>query len=428
MIRNVRRAARACGRWTSSSRRLAAIAAVIALSCGCSTVVSGRGAKSGGPAPPVANAALLDPGNYPRRPRPPLGNVADDVAGRRVEAQRMAEMVAGPWQIDATLISPTNAEIAPTTAVPEPGRLSVLVRGDSIASIAASHHFVAGFVSGRATPSPPRGQADAGKPKILDNGVFRFPSPQDAADAAASMAAADVGTIRPGNIQATRLPVPHYLGTLAYVAALEGGFEASSFTAHGSYVFFQFAGSKESAAAVADMIAKTLDLQGPMADHFQVTPVDQLATLPADPTGLLARTVPATDPNINQAAVYPSHGSLHFRSDPVTSQAMYNDAGITHVAADRTTIYEAVDTTGAQRAADGLARIDVPFLGYRSAPGINGLPSARCFDRGPDITDLGAVRFLCIATADRYAFKTTAAQEIEAHQIIAAQYLMLTAP
>lgn len=410
-----------------SLARFAVIAAVIAVG-GCSTVVTGSAIKSGGPAPAAANAALLDPGNYPRRPRPPLGNVADDAAGRRVEAQRMADMVAGPWEVDATLISPTNAEIAPTTVLAEPARLSVLVRGDSIAAIGAAHHFVAGFVSGRATPPPPRGQASADTPKILDNGVFRFPTPQDASDAAAAMAAADVGTIRPGNIQATRLPIPRYPDTQAYVAPLSGGFEASAFTAHGPYVFFQFAGSKQSAAAVADMIAKTLDLQGPAADHFQTTPVDQLASLPADPTGLLARTVPATEPNVNQATVYPPHASLHFRSDPVTSQTMYNDAGITHVSVDRTTIYEAVDTTGAGRAADGLARIDVPFLGYHSAPGINGLPSARCFDRGPDITTLGAVRFLCIATAARYAFKATAAQEVEAHQIIAAQYLMLTAP
>ncbi|KEF95029.1 hypothetical protein K883_05214 [Mycobacterium sp. TKK-01-0059] len=407
---------------------LLSLAVVVIVGSGCSNQVTGVAVKSGGPAPAAANAALLDPGNYPPRPRPPLGNVADDAAGRRVEAQRMADMVAGPWQIDATLISPTNAEIAPTTAFPEPTRLSALVRGDSIAAIAAAHHFVAGFVSGRATPPPPQGQAGADKPKILDNGVFRFPSPQDATDAAAAMAAADVGTIRPGNIPATQLAIPNYPNTRAYVAPLSGGFEASAFSAHGPYVFFQFAGSKESSAAVADMIAKTLDLQGPAADHFQATPVDQLASLPADPTGLLARTVPATDPNVNQGGVYSPHGSLHFRSDPVATQAMYNDAGIARVAVDRTTIYEAVDTTGAQRAADGLVRIDVPFLGYHSAPGINGLPSARCFDRGPDITDLGAVRFLCIATAARYAFKATAAQEVEAHQIMAAQYLMLTAP
>lgn len=417
-------------RWRlmSAPLLLTGFAAVIALGSGCSSVVTGSAVKSGGPAPAAANAALLDPGNYPRRPRPPLGTVADDAAGRRVEAQRMADMVTGPWQIDDKLISPTNAEIAPTTAISDPGRLSVLVRGETIAPIAASHHFVAGFVGGRTTPPPPKGQAGGDSPKILDNGVLRFPSTQDAADAAAAMGAADLGTVRPGNIWATRLPIPRYPNTLADVAALSGGFEAESFTAHGPYVFFQFAGSKESAAAAADMIAKTLDLQGPSADHFQATPVDQLATLPADPSGLLARTVPATDPNINQAAVYPPHGALLFRSDPVATQAMYNDAGIARVAADRTTVYEAVDSTGAQRAADGLARMDVPFLRYHSAPGVNGLPSARCFDRGPDSTDLGAVRFLCIATADRYAFKATAAQEIEAHQIIAAQYLMLTTP
>ncbi|BBZ15206.1 DUF7373 family lipoprotein [Mycobacterium branderi] len=418
-----------CARRTSAALRIAVIAVAIALSGGCSTVVTGSAMKSGGPGPEAANVALLDPGNYPRRPRPPLGNVADEAAGRRVEAQRMAEMVAGPWEVDGALKSPTQAEVAPTTAFPDPGRLSVLVRGETIATLAADHHFVAGFVSGRATPPPPRGQpGSAESPKVLDNGVFRFPSPQEATDAAAAMAASDMATIRPGDVPATRLPIPRHPDTVANVAPLSGGFEAEAFTAHGPYVFFQFAGSKESADAVADMIAKALDLQGPMADHFQATPLDHLATLPADPTGLLARTVPATDPGVNQAAVYGAHGSLHFRADPVATVAMYNDAGITHVAAERTTVYEAVDATGAQRAADGLVRMDVPFLRYHSAPGINGLPSARCFDRGPDITDLGAVRYLCIATADRYAFKATAAQELEAHQIIAAQYLMLTAP
>nr|WP_264055672.1 hypothetical protein [Mycobacterium nebraskense] len=175
-------------RWSASLPLLTAlITAGIALSSGCSSVVTGNAVKSGGPAPAAANAALLDPGNYPRRPRPPLGNVADDAAGHRVEAQRMADMVTGPWQIDDKLISPTNAEIAPTTAISDPGRLSVLVRGETIAPIATAHHFVAGFVSGRATPPPPKGQADSDNPKILDNGVLRFPTTQDAADAAAAM-------------------------------------------------------------------------------------------------------------------------------------------------------------------------------------------------------------------------------------------------
>ena len=56
-----------------SLARFAVIVAVIAVG-GCSTVVTGSAIKSGGPAPASANAALLDPGNYPRLPRPPLGN------------------------------------------------------------------------------------------------------------------------------------------------------------------------------------------------------------------------------------------------------------------------------------------------------------------------------------------------------------------
>lgn len=417
-------------------RMLPALAAVLAaatLGSGCAKQVGGGAVKSSStPSPaaaPAVNLALLDPGNYPRKPRPPLGTVPDEATGRRVEAQRMADNVVGPWQVDPALISPTNSEIAPTTAFADPAKLSALVRGDSIAAISATHHFLAGFVSGRATTPPPSGQPSTNdKPKILDNAVLRFPSPQEAGDAAAAMAAADAATVRPGNVWATRLPIPRHSDTKAYVAALSGGFEASAFTARGPYVLFQFAGTKDSAAATADLLAATLDLQVPLADHFQPTPADQLASLPADPTGLLARTVPTTQPNVNQAAVYPPHASLHFRSNPVATQEVYDDAGITHVAADRTSVFEAVDPTGAQRAAAGLARIDVPFLNYHPAAGINGLPSARCYDRGPDTTTLGEVRFLCIASADHYAFRATAAQEADAHQLVAAQYLMLTAP
>ncbi|WP_231999182.1 hypothetical protein [Mycobacterium sp. 1081908.1] len=397
------------------------------LGSGCTSVVTGSAVKSGGPAPPAANVALLDPGNYPRRPRAPLGTVPNEDAGRRLEAQRMASMVTGPWEVDPKLIS-VQSDLAPTTALTDIRSLSALVFGTAIGDQAGAHHFVVGFVSGRATVPTPAGQPSAttDRPKILDNAVLRFAGPQDAAAAASAMAAANLAIPRAGNVPARRLPIPRYPTALANVAAVSGGFEAEAFTAHGPYVLFQYVGSKESADVAADMIAKTLDLQGPSADHFQATPVEQLASLPADPTGLLARTVPATNPTVNQATVYEPRGALNFRSDPVATQAMYNDAGIQRVSVDRTTVYEAVDTTGALRAVDGLVRIDVPFLGYKSAPGISGLPSARCFDRGSDNPDLATVRYLCIAAADRYAFKATAGQELDAHQLIASQYLMLT--
>ncbi|MGE2818029.1 DUF7373 family lipoprotein [Mycobacterium heidelbergense] len=404
---------------------VAALSATIVLSAGCTSVVAGSATKSGGPAPPAANLALLDPGNYPRAPRPALGTVPSADAGARVEAQRMADIVVGPWDVDRKLIA-GQSDVAPTTALPDAAALTALVFGASISAQASGHHFVVGFVSGRKTVEAPAGQpTPADKPKILDNAVLRFPTPQDAQAAVTEMAAANLALPREGNVAPTRLQIPGHPTTLANIAAVSGGFEAESFTAHGMYVCFQYAGSKESADVVADMIGKTLDLQAPLIDHFQPTPLDQLAAMNADPTGLLARTVPTSNPGVNQAAVYEPRGALHFRPDPPATQTMFDDAGIQHVAVDRTTVYEAVDATGATRAVDGLVRIDVPYLGYKSAPGISGLPSARCWDRGPSDPDLAALRYLCIAAGAHYAFKATAAQELDAHQVMAAQYLML---
>lgn len=410
--------------------RLACVlGAVSTLGAGCTTLVAGSGLKAGGPAPPAANVALLDPGNYPRTPRPPLGTVPDDDAGRRVEAQRMAGAVTGPWEVDPTLLR-VGDEHAPTTALPTLASLAGLVFGQALADQAGPHHYLLGFASGRASVSAAAGQPPADKAKILDNAVLRFASPQDAAAAAAAMSATNLATPRTdttGPVPAQRLPIARYPATAVNLAAVDHGFEALALTARGPYVLYQYAGSKDSAEAVTDLITKTLDLQIPAIDHFQPTAPDQLASLPADPTGLLAHTVPATDPDVNHAAVYDPRAALHFRADPPATQKMYGDAGIQRVSVDRTTVWEAIDPTGALSAAQWIVRMDVPFLGYQTIAGINGLPSARCFDRGPSSPGLAAVRYLCVATADRYAFRATATQEAEAHQVIAAQYLMLTA-
>lgn len=410
--------------------RAVSISALIALCAGCSTATPGHGVKAAGSAPPAANIALLDPGNYPRTPRPPLGTVANEGAGRLVEAHRMATAVIGPWQVDPTLLD-IGGEQAPTTALPDLGLLTTLVFGEALKAQAQPHHFVLGFASGRVSVTPAAGQPPTDKPKILDNAVLRFASEQDAAAAAAAMATTTLAIPRQqttGPVPAHRLSIAGHRDTRASVAALGGGFEAVAFTARGPYVLFQFAGCKDNSAdPVAALIAHTLDLQIPAIDHFEPTPVDQLAALPADPTGLLARTVPSADPDINHAAVYDPVAALHFRADPPATEKMYDDAGIQHVSVDRTTIYEAIDQTGALSAAQWLVRMDVPFLRYHSTDGINGLPSARCFDRGPSSPGLATLRYLCIASIDRYAFKATSAQEPDVHQVIAAQYLMLEA-
>ena len=63
--------------------------------------------------------------------------------------------------------------------------------------------------------------------------------------------------------------------------------------------------------------------------------------------------------------------------------------------------------------------------GYNSISGVSGLPSARCFDRGTKGDDV-VPRFMCVAVAQRYAFKVSANQDLDARQAAASQYLMLT--
>ena len=392
-----------------------ALSAVVVMAAGCTTVVAGTAAKAGGPAPPAADVALLDPGNYPRRPRAPLGPVANEDAGRRVEALRMADIVAGPWEVDQQLQA---GRARRTSAWPKVEMLSDLF-GAALQSVAAAHRFLVGFSSDRTS----RGAVNV---KGLANAVLRFASPADASAAAAELAAADMAIPRAGK-PATRLDIPRYPATVAYVGGGARSFEAEAFSAHGTYVLYEFADSDESAEVVADLIAKALDVQGPLVDHFQATPADQIASMPADPTGLLARSLPLTQPDINKDAVFEQRGSMQFRPDPAGTQAMFNDAGVQRVSLGRSSVYEAIDSTGAQRAVDGLIRIDVPFLNFKPTGGINGLPTARFFDRGPADPELSMLRYLCIAPAGRYAIKVTGGQELDVHQAVAAQYLMLTA-
>lgn len=401
---------------------IAAFSAAGVALVGCSARVAGSAIKAGGPAPPAAEAGLLDPGNYPRRPLPPLGTVANEDAGRLVEAHRMANNVVGPWEVDPGLVNGLLEQVH-ITALPDVGSLTPFF-GEDLAGLAGAHHYLLGFSSGRSSVPPPPRQPPNKSFKVLNNAVLRFATPADAAAAAAEMAAKNRGMSRDG-VAAAPLPIPRFPATVASVAGVRSGFEAEAFTAHGPYVLYQYAGSKDTAAVVADLIATTLDKQGPLIDHFPATAADRFATLPIDPTGLLARTVPSTTPGVNRPAVYEPHAALHFAPLPAASVSMDAEGGVQREAVDRATVVEAIDATGANRVLEGMVRTLVPWGGYQSMAGITGLPSARCFDRGAT-GDNVLPRYLCLGVADRYAFKVSANQDLDTRQIAASQYLMLS--
>src|SRR5258708_18458258 len=86
--------------------RLAYIAliSVALLSAACSTSIDGSAVKESGTAKgPTVDISRLDVGPYPTKPSQPLGVTGDPLRGVLVEAQRMANNVVGPWEVDSTV-------------------------------------------------------------------------------------------------------------------------------------------------------------------------------------------------------------------------------------------------------------------------------------------------------------------------------------
>ena len=81
-----------------------ALVSVALLSAACSTTVDGSAVKESGAAPgPTVDVSKLDVGPYPTQPSQPLGVTGDPLRGVLVEAQRMANNVVGPWEVDSDL-------------------------------------------------------------------------------------------------------------------------------------------------------------------------------------------------------------------------------------------------------------------------------------------------------------------------------------
>lgn len=397
---------------TVSARKWLTALALALLVVGCSTTVTGTAVKvpssSGGDG---VDVALLDSGNYPTSPQPALGVAGSPSEGATVEAHRMAANVVGPWEADTSL---TEYEESNTGAVKDSDRLNYWL-GKPVGDGVVGHHFVAGFSSSRHNAT--------GRYKELMNIVLRFASPQDAAAAAQDMAARSASSSIANDVHHPQpFPLPRYPASAAITyqwgpVPSRGDVPTAvmAFTAHGPYVLAQNA-SADTVANAAQFVVTALDLQEPLIDKFTPTPVDQLAQLPIDPSGLLARTLPpSTGSETVNDGDYDAHGALHVEpGDPVHLQALFTSAGIQQAAETaEARVYQAPDPAGANRIVADYAVSQDP-----AAPGVSGMPKAKCFTE-----KLGS---WCVGAADRYAFFAQSAQLPDLHQRMAAQYRLLT--
>jgi hypothetical protein len=372
------------------------------------------------------NAAVLDPGKYPTAPAAPLGDAGTDHAGRLVEGRRMAAYVVGPWQADASLINPVSSNAA--TVIETFEQLAQVV-WTPIVGGAFRVPFVVGFMSER--------QAAGSSPKTsLRNAVLRF------ADAAAATAAAqgmhDRAMHMPREPSATpivtepeqAIPIAGHPDAAASLLTFQEGAqtvrELTALTAHGPYVLVQVARCPGGADCEAPLAARTLDLQIPLIDTFTPTAANQFPTLPLDPTGLVARTLPLPPDQATSTsgAVYPPAGALHLENDPVQTGPAFTAAGVDNVATNLTTVYQAKDPASAQALAQTYSDVAGKTPGAQAASPVPGLPQSRC-TRVAGANGL-VPRYWCLAAGDRYTIKAIARELDNAHQQVAAQYRMLT--
>jgi hypothetical protein len=413
-------------------RTAALIAAVVLASTGCTATVNGSPQRAPDTGPGGAIVAVMDTGPYATAPGRPLGAAgADQTSQGLLEAQRMAEYVVGPWEIEADVHGFPGAldttMTGPVAGVVQLGRQYVLPA--PLPDIAGRHGYITGFSTFRVTEEG-----------SLQNLVMRFPDPAAAEAAAAEMAAADPG---PPSLDPLPPPYPTPFPDVPRARIMtwdlpDNTTRVRSFTAHGAYVLFQWASStREPLAIRADHLANfALTQQMRRIDAFTPTPRDKLAELPLDPTGkLMAQTLAAPTGGDMPFLIgaWNPRGWLHFEPDPAAAERAFTDAGVTVVTQRLATVYEASDPDKAVAVADDLATETGRSPKVRAIDGVTGLPAAKCFARvegGVDPKMPSAWHrvywgFKCVAHVDRYAYTAYSATERDVKQQMAAQYRIL---
>jgi hypothetical protein len=338
----------------------------------------------------------------------------------------MAGYVVGPWQVDPSL---TNSRRTGAVVIDDRRQLGAVLWPDVIAPT-WQQPFIVAFSSERRA-------ANAKDPTMLRNAVLRFATAAAAAAAAQGISSAalktptvanadspiPVGPIRP-------VPIPGHPDLSGALAMHRDGDqtvqEVTVASAHGPFVLIQVADTAQDPDHAAAVAGHALDLQVPLIDKFQPTEPAQFANLPLDPTGLVARTLPVKPGQADSMsnAAYDAAAELHLEDDPVRAQRAFTDFGVDVVSVGQTTVYQAKNPESAQRLAQALGDDTARRPASHSAPAVPGLPQSRCVRLDEEN---GLVpRYWCIATVDRFAIKAVARQVDNAHQQLAAQYLILT--
>lgn len=406
--------------------RFVVTAAAVALLAGCTSVDTGFAVRDVNYDPLAVNPTLLDTGPYATEPTT-LGNAGDIDTGRRLESMRLAEYVTLPFDADPTLVkggAARTGDSGPLVGTSSFDLADLLGAPTAPAKSINTDELIAGFGY--------RAGMKEGVYKATNN-VLRFATPDQAAQTAdRMMTAAAVGFMDESTTRPTEVPGhaetrallerTSPTSTLAYVTAI---------TVLGDFLIVQYiTGSSSDTDAFGSgekLAGKILDLQIPLLQNYQPTPVDKLADLPQDPTGLLGRTVPMaqTESATVRAKIgtYGPRSALAYQLDIGTSSAAFESSGMSTMLLNGSRIFVTTDSASARELADVLGAEALSDKRI-ATEGINGFPTAECYEVKKGET-LYEPHNYCMAAVGKYVIVSSADETRGARQMLSAQYLLL---
>ncbi|UEA59373.1 hypothetical protein LK459_00135 [Gordonia otitidis] len=397
--------------------------AVILTVAGCS--VDGDAVASSGDE--SVDVATLDTGRYPTSPRPTFGTVTDSVEIFRIDAQRLAQYVVVPFEIDPDLTSTSM----PTQAIMgSPGGLI----SDSANNVAVNKdRFLFGFSVAAGTPDS---QLRQGNPRSLNALVLRYATPEDAKTAATQMAAATASDKKTTTGTLAGMP-----DTVTVAGSTGDNRQLMTFTYHQTFVIYEWF---ETNSAHADLleptVRKAIGLQTALVDQYPIRlnkfereqrGIKNIDYPVQDQNKVLVYALPYTDAEIENKdstilrssvrAVYGPRGMAQTSDDPVTTFTTLTKVGSTANAVEKSVVYRANTPEGATTIVDKF-RASGTSRGWKDMPAPPGLPNARCASSANSTNNV----YQCYVKKGRYVGEVSSTDKKDVYQQAAAQYVILT--
>ncbi|WP_431964169.1 DUF7373 family lipoprotein [Nocardia sp. bgisy134] len=365
---------------------------------------------------PAVDISKLDSGNYPTAPRD-VNATRTDKTGLALEAMRIGNAFPLAYDVD-------RKYAYMRLIYPDP-RLSSVLRGyiPHVSSLEEFSGLTEGLIAGWETNGERRRSPSLGRQVVMK--VMRFGTAAQAETAAQRIADRQAETTA-----GERVTIPDHPQVRARWS--ESKRTLDSWLTRDTLLLYTHiedpVTEPSETAPLIDFTTRAFNTQLEMLKGYTPTPVDQLASLPMDPEGLLGRTLPLEDKEKyangeDPSTVGPKQTALHREHRPDRMKAAFDDAGVDLVANAAGRLYRTENAASTVRLIAAL--IDQASEGYKSIDGPPNLPSAKCFEAKSPKISTDRYPPVCYFAYDRYVARVQGKNIQELHQKAAAQYKLL---